>query len=175
MSGDGVAQDTGQAFKLFGAAADQADPRGLDAVCTLIFTRKVPPPDPATTLGWYRKGADQGRPVCQTFLGQAYAQGQGLPSDSAEAVKWYRLSADQGEPLGQFDLALAYAQGIGVEKDLVQAYLWFSLAAQRMPEALGTRDVALKNRDLAAAGLTPAQLAEAQGLVQAWTPAPRPK
>ena len=59
-----------------------------------------------------------------------------------------------------------YATGQGVPQDYVQAHMWFSLSV-----ALGD-PVGTKNRDRAAAFLTPAQLAESARLLRAWRPGP---
>ena len=55
-----------------------------------------------------------------------------------------------------------YAEGQGVARDYVQAHKWFNLGA-----ASGDTS-AVKNRDIAASKMTPAQIAEAQRLASAW-------
>ena len=55
-----------------------------------------------------------------------------------------------------------YANGPRLAQDYVQAHKWFNLSA-----ASGNAD-ALKNRDLVASKMTPAQIAEAQRLASAW-------
>ena len=100
-----------------------------------------------------------------------YDNGQGVPQDYAAAMKWYRLAADQGNAKAQSNLGVMYGNGQGVPQDYVQAHLWWSLAA-----AGGDKDAlknnALKNRDIVAAKMTPAQIAEAQKLASAWEPKP---
>ena len=125
----------------------------------------------AEAVKWFRLAAEQGDAQAQNNLGFMYAEGQGVPQDDAEAVKWYRLAAKQGDARAQFSLGVMYADGRGVPQDYVQAYMWFDLAAARFSalEAEG-RDQAMKNRDLAASKMTPAQIAEAQKLARAWTP-----
>jgi TPR repeat protein len=61
-----------------------------------------------------------------------------------------------------------YQTGQGVARDYVQAYKWFTLAASRFPAA--EREYAVSFRDLVAAKMTPAQIAEAQKLARQWTP-----
>jgi TPR repeat protein len=58
-----------------------------------------------------------------------------------------------------------YANGEGVPQDYVQAFVWFNLAASES-------DKAAQYRDLVASKMTPAQIAEAQRLVQEWKPKP---
>jgi hypothetical protein len=57
-----------------------------------------------------------------------------------------------------------YATGNGVLRDSVLAHMWFNLAA-----ANGEPDAARK-RDVLAAQMKPAQIAEAQKLADAWRP-----
>ena len=57
-----------------------------------------------------------------------------------------------------------YDNGQGVPQYYVQAHNWYNLAA-----ASGNKD-AVKNRDIVAAKMTPAQIAEAEKLVREWKP-----
>jgi hypothetical protein len=127
--------------------------------------------DYATALRLFRPLGEQGNASAQYTLGFMYALGQGVPQDDAEAVKWYRLAAEQGIANAQYTLGFMYAKGEGVPQDYVQAHMWFYLAASRFsaPEAQ-YRDLAVKNRDIIASKMTPAQLAEAQRLAREWKP-----
>ena len=89
-----------------------------------------------------------------------YLQGHEVPQDSKEAVKWLRLAATQGDVDAQASLGAMYLIGHGVVKDMVQAYMWFTLAALS-----GDRD-SVKNRDVVARRMTPAQVTEAQRRAQ---------
>ena len=91
-----------------------------------------------------------------------YARGRGVEHDDLEAVKWYRLAADQGFAAAQSNLGFMYAFGRGVPQDVVQAYMWLNLSAAQ------GYDVAIKNRDIVAGHMTPAQIAEAQKLARDW-------
>jgi TPR repeat protein len=64
-----------------------------------------------------------------------------------------------------------YDKGQGVPQDYVQAHMWYNLAASRFSasEAEG-RNSAVEFRDLTAALMTPAQIAEAQKLAREWKP-----
>ena len=98
-----------------------------------------------------------------------YAKGQGVRRNYAEAVKWYRLSAEQGYAEAQMYLGLNYLMGEGVPQDYVLAHMWSNLAASRfMDYVIVDRDWAVKNRDIAASKMTPAQIAEAQRLAREW-------
>ena len=89
-----------------------------------------------------------------------YANGQGVPQDYAEAVKWYRKAAEQGDAVAQYNLGVMYKKGDGVPQDYVQAHVWFNLAA-----AKGDKD-AVKNRDIVAGKMSPAQIAQAQEMAE---------
>jgi TPR repeat protein len=105
------------------------------------------------------------------MLGAMYAEGQGVPHDYAEALKWYRKAADQGNARAQTILGAMYYFGQGVPQDYVQAHMWYNLAAARFPASeTEIRDMAVKGRDLVAAKMTPARIAEAQKLAREWKP-----
>ena len=81
------------------------------------------------------------------------------------------LSADTYRQGVAFVLALAksglgrlYAQGLGVPRDYVQAFMWFQLAAEQ-----GDNGGAY-NRDVLAARMTPAEIADGKRLAREWKP-----
>src|SRR6266404_7713934 len=88
----------------------------------------------------------------------------GVAQHFMTAVSWYRRAADQGNTAAQLNLGIMYDNGWGVAQNYVIAHMWFSLAA-----AMGDRDAA-RSQDVAAAKMTPAQLAEAQRLAREWEP-----
>ncbi len=113
--------------------------------------------------------AEQGNADAQFSLGAMYDKGQGVPQDDAEAVKWSRKAAEQGYARAQNDLGVMYNDGQGVPQDYTHAHMWFNLAASRFPPGEG-RDKAVKNRDILAKRMTPAQIAEAEKLAREWKP-----
>jgi len=72
--------------------------------------------------------------------------------------------AYQGNASAQWFFGSMYADGRDVPQDFVQAYMWFNLAAAQGFQA------AVKDRDLIAQRMTPAQIAEAQKLAREWRP-----
>lgn len=120
--------------------------------------------DYAEAVKWLRKAADQGGAQSQVMLGAIYLKGEGVPQDYAEAATWLRKAADQGDAQSQVMLGGLYVLGKGVPQDYVQAHLWSNLAG-----ASGDAG-AVKMRDLVAAEMTPAQIAEAQKLAREWKP-----
>jgi uncharacterized protein len=123
------------------------------------------PQDDATAVSWYRKAAEQGDAGAQRSLGNMYRIGRGMPSDNAAAASWYRKAAEQGDARAQNNLGIMYDKGQGVQQDYVTAHMWLSLAA-----ATSGFNEAVRNRDIVAKRMTPAQIAEAQKLAREWKP-----
>jgi len=116
----------------------------------------------AEAVRWYRLAAEQGHASAQLRLGNMYARGNGVPQDYVQAVNWFRLAAEQGYAVAQYSLGVRYDNGLGVPQDYVLAHMWFNLAAAQGFEA------AAENRDVMAALMAPAQIAEAQQRARAW-------
>jgi TPR repeat protein len=158
--------DYATALLLVRPLADQGNAGAQFKLGNMYHHGEGVPQDYAAALDWYRKAADKGEVEAQLQLGTMYFLGEGVPRDFAAAVSWYRKAADQGNVYGQYDLGKMYADGQGVPQDFVTAHMWFNLAAAR-----GLRD-AFRVRDLTAAEMTPAQIAEAQKLAREWKPKP---
>jgi TPR repeat protein len=88
-------------------------------------------------------------------------------SDYATAQRLWRPLAALGDADAQFNLGYIYWIGQGVPKDFVLAYMWFNLAAASGGRAA---DIAAEKRNIVAAQMTPAQIAEAQKLAREWKP-----
>ncbi len=96
-----------------------------------------------------------------------YAHGHGVPQDDEQAVAWYRKAAEQGLAEAQNNLGLMYEYGSGgVPQDYAQAHMWYNLATDASDASL--RNLAAKNREIVAAKMTPAQIAEAQRMAREW-------
>jgi len=127
--------------------------------------------DYATALRVWKPLAEQGNAVAQFNLGVMYHHGRGVPQDDAEAVKWSRRAAEQGYAHAQAYLGLMYSLGQGVPQDYVEAHKWLNLAASRYPaNEKEKRDRAVEGRDIVAAKMTAAQIAEAQRQAREWRP-----
>ncbi len=98
-----------------------------------------------------------------------YSEGKGVPKDCAEAVGWWRKAAEQGNAKAQYNLGLMYDNGEGVPQDYAQAHKWYNLAASRFPPG-EDRDRAVKDSNIVAICMTPAQISEAQKLAREWKP-----
>ena len=112
--------------------------------------------DFATALRLLTPLAEQGDAKAQVILGYMFEKGEGVAQDFKTAVKWYTLSAEQGNASAQSNLGVMYAEGQGAAQDYVKAHMWWNIAAIE-----GLAD-AIKNRDIVAAKMTHAQIAESQ-------------
>ena len=105
------------------------------------------PQDYATAMRLLRPLAEAGLADVQYNLGIMYAKGQDVAS-------------------AQTMLGHMYDVGHGVPQDYVQAHKWINLAA-----AVTGTTINAEYRDIIAAKMTPAQIAEAQKLAREWKPA----
>ena len=127
--------------------------------------------DYAIALYEWRPLAEKGHADARNNLGFMYQRGLGVAQDIHEAARWYRLAAEQGAAIAQHNIGLMYEYGVGVPPDYVQAHKWLSLAVS-WAQTIRIRDMAVKNRDLIARKMTPAQIREAQRLARYWKPKP---
>jgi TPR repeat protein len=125
------------------------------------------PQDNARAVAWLRKAAEQGNAEGEGRLVEMYVDGQGVPQDYAQAIAWLRKGAAQGHSLSQDSLGFLYETGKGVPQDYVQAHMWYNLAASDAQDAVMS-ETASQMRDLVAAKMTPAQIAEAQKMAREW-------
>ncbi len=161
--------DYATALREWRPLAEQGDAAAQNNLGTMYYKGQGVPYDYAQAVKWYRKAAEQGNADAQSGLGIMYQKGQGVPQDYAKALQWYRKAAEQGKASAQNNLGVMYSKGQGVPQDYVQAHMWFNLAASRLPPGEG-RDKAVKNRDIVAERMTPAQISEAQKLTREWRP-----
>jgi hypothetical protein len=75
--------------------------------------------------------ASSGDPKAQTALGQAYADGNGVPHNFELALKWYRQAADQGDADAENALGVMYRTGSGVDENKEEAVDWYRKAARQ--------------------------------------------
>lgn len=168
---ESASRDYSEAAKWYRKAADQGYALAQYNLGVMYLKGQGVSQDNAEAAKWFRKAAEQGNAEAQTNLGIIYDSGQGIAQDYAEAAKWYRKAADMGEPKALLAIGFKYAQGQGVPQDYVEAHKWFNLAATHAASSKEMQEQAVKNRDLAAAKMTPAQIAEAEKLAQQWKPA----
>lgn len=162
-------EDYTQAAKWYRKAADQGYAPAQFNLGVMYDKGEGVAQDSAEAARWYRMAADQDFALAQFNLGLKYDKGQGVTRDYAEAVKWYRKAADQGRAPAQFNLGLKYDKGQGLLQDYVHAHMWIILAAG---DRANTNDDERKRfaamRDIVAAKINPAQIADAQWLAAQW-------
>jgi TPR repeat protein len=162
-----VAADNGDyatAIRLWRPLAEQGNAAAQFNLGLIYYKGQGVPQDYAAAAVWLRKAADQGVTAAQWSIGSMYMNGRGVRQDYAAAVSWYRKAADKGDASAQSNLGVMYAEGHGVPQDYVRAHMWFNLAAAKGNKAAET------GRDMTAAKMTPAQIAEAQKLAREWKP-----
>ncbi len=165
-NGDGVPQDDGEMLWWYKRAAQQGYARAQYELGSVYEAGLRVPQDNALAVKWVRAAAEQNFVQAQFDLGHMYTNGMGVPLDKSEAAEWYRLAAEQGHPAAQASLGVLYLRGEGARQDYVQAHIWLEIAAT------GGEADAAKHREVAAAKMTPDQIAEAQRIAQDWQPAP---
>ena len=153
-----------EAIRLFRPLAEQGHAGAQYYVGVMYASGEDVPRDYAEAMRWYRRAADQGYDWAQNNIGLMYLTGQGVARDNGEALAWFRRAAGQGNVNAQNNRGTMYRDGDAVPVDPVAAHLWFDLAAQR-----GFQPAA-KNRDALRAGMSEAQLAQAQRLAREWKP-----
>lgn len=111
--------------------------------------------------------AQQGDPQAQLFVGYLYETGQGVRLDYSEAARWYRKAAEQGNTIAQAQLGNMYLLGKGVSQSCIMAYMWLDISAR------GGNANAKDLRRAVAAGMSPAEIAEAKRMSAEWRPGKR--
>ena len=83
----------------------------------------------ATALKVWLPRAQEGDKVAQTYVGEIFEKGLGVPPDYALAARWYQKAAEQGYTRAQINLGYLYEQGLGVNKDPLAALDWYRSAS----------------------------------------------
>jgi uncharacterized protein len=110
----------------------------------------------------YRALADRGNPEAQHKIGTMYQNGWGVPQNYGQAVKWFESAANGGNPDAQKSLGFMFLYGRGVQQDRVTAQMWFIVAS-----SAGNGSAAFA-ANLAAAEMSPEQVAEASDRARQW-------
>jgi hypothetical protein len=84
--------------------------------------------DYKTALQVWMDGAQRGDPKSQTYVGEIYEKGLGVPPDYTAAAQWYRRAAEQGYAPAALSLGVLYENGLGVPRDPTQAAQWYGRA-----------------------------------------------
>ena len=85
--------------------------------------------DLRTSLHVWLDKAKTGDAQAQTYVGEIFEKGLGVPPDYEAAAQWYQKAAEQGYERAQINLGHLYETGLGVEKNPALALQWYRKAA----------------------------------------------
>jgi TPR repeat protein len=166
--GNGVPRDAAISFHWYQLAAQHGNRVAQQNLGTFYYIGYATPIDYVQAANWFRASAMQGFAEAQNSLAHCYLKAIGVPRDYAQAAHWARLAAEQGHPRSAALLAYLYERGQGLPLDYVSAYAWYSRAVSAGDDSDLDRLKALSEV------MTRKQLAEANSLISAPTPALRP-
>ncbi|CAA7617560.1 trypsin-like peptidase domain-containing protein [Magnetospirillum sp. SS-4] len=168
FNGLGVGKDEAKGIEYYRFAAGKGLAVSQEKLADLSWNGRAMPADKSKALEYAHPAAAANRPIAQFILGVALATGTATGKNPVEAAGWFRRAADQGHPQSQHNLGVMYANGAGIAKNPVEAYFWMALAAQRAPASLkATYD---KDRDTAAAKLSPSEQDQVRRRLAGWQP-----
>lgn len=84
--------------------------------------------DTASALKVWLAQAEAGDKAAQTYVGEIYEKGLGVPPNFALAASWYRRAAEQGDNRAQINLGYLYEKGRGVTRNPAEALKWYRQA-----------------------------------------------
>lgn len=105
--------------------------RALLAAALVALGTTQPQLRAQTDLTAVRARAEQGDPEALNALGNAYANGQGVPQSFAEALRCYQQAADRGLAAAQFNLGMMHELGRGTAPDQTAAFKLYLKAAEQ--------------------------------------------
>lgn len=195
--GGGVPQDHKKSMEWYLKAAEKNHTTAMNNIGSMYFEGLGVDKNPMEAAIWFRKSADLGNAAAMENLGMMYQHGIGLARDIKAAIDWFTKAANlghvgsmvslgelnvkgiaspqnffeahawfikaaqKGHPLAQCRLGYLYANGLGVPQDDLQSYVWFTLGIS------GGLD-AHEHRNIVAARLDPAQVAEGNRRAKEW-------
>jgi len=161
FGGEGVTRDVGKAVQWLTKAAEGGYARSQYTLGKMYNEGLGVPRDDQMAVRWMRAAADQGEYRAQYNLGKIYRDGRGVEKSDEQATYWLRTAAERGYAKAQNHIGARHARGEGVPRDDVEAYVWVTLAAEQ-----GDAEAILNQRILTAR-MTPQQVSEAQGRLDA--------
>ena len=158
---DGVEQDFAEAARWYEKLAKQGDVRAQTTLGLMYSRGYGVKKDSQTAHRWWNFAAAQNDPGAQYNLGLSYANGDGVAQDHAKAAEWYNKAASRGHVQAQHNLGMLYHEGKPA-RDLLRAYFWVKVAA------LQGDDVAQDSLKIVRAGMSQAQVSEAESQADEW-------
>jgi TPR repeat protein len=131
-TGNGVAQNPGEARKLFERAAEAGNPRGVTNLAAISGGAAS---DPVKARALLSKSAESDSPEAQYQLGLMVAEGVGGPKDDVAARALFEKAAAQGHPAAMERMGAFAQSGRGGVQDSSAAKSYYEKAA-----ALGNED-----------------------------------
>ncbi|QNK02688.1 tetratricopeptide repeat protein [Dyella telluris] len=162
----GLPKDPALAEKLLTEAARKGDANTQLVLGQLYLNGAFGRKDPVAGMRWLQVAADSGNAKAAGLLGYFLITGkEGVPVDAARGVTLARKSMAGNGMEGHYAMGVAYVTGTGVAENPAEGWYQISLA-QRMDsqKELGSAGDYLAR---AAAKLTPSQLTELKGRVDA--------
>jgi TPR repeat protein len=111
--------------------AERSGPPTLRLLAGLYYKGEGVRKDPARTILWLKKAAEQGDLSSEVALGATYYRGEGVAQDIEESMKWFRQAAEQGDLTSQQLLAKTYYSGEKVPKNMSESVKWLTRAAEQ--------------------------------------------
>lgn len=171
-NGVGVALDIAKSVEYYRKGAEAGDVECQIAMGMICQAGKQIPSgieaDPVEAARWYRMAADRDDVHAMHHLAGLYTRGEGIERDVSEAARWLRKGAELGNSDCLWGLGRCYLRGRGVPQDSVMAYAlcFASLEGIEFPEQ---KKAMTQTCDEMAKLLTPAQLKQAEPIIQEWT------
>jgi hypothetical protein len=87
--------------------------------------------DVVEALRWNTLAAEQGIGLAETWVGDFYYDGIGVPIDYAAALGWYRRGSEHGYASATRYLGDFHLFGLGTPRNAAEAIAWYSKAASQ--------------------------------------------
>lgn len=127
--GHGVAQDFGEARRLYELAAAQDHAPVFGLLGRMYEMGRGGSQDISKAVDLYERGIAAGDDWSAFARAFQYETGEGAEHNMAEAVRLYRMAAEQGHTRAITRLGILHMRGNGVEQDLAEARRLLEMAA----------------------------------------------
>ncbi len=89
--------------------------------------------DPAASIKWYSKAAEQGFPDAELALSSWYLSGSHgiLQQSDVDAYLWARKAGDRQHTKAEYQVGSYYECGVGVPVNGIEAMVWYARAAKK--------------------------------------------
>ena len=128
-TGQGAAQDYGEARERFQKAADAGNADAMASMGWLYEKGYGVAQDYGKAREWFQKAADAGNTYAMANLGELYEKGYGVAQDYGKAREWFQKTAHKGNKWAMSELGWLYEKGFGVAQDYGKAREWFQKPA----------------------------------------------